>query len=190
MKTETGFRIGPGMASLLMILVTLLMAALAILAMASAQNDSSLSERNVETTQSYYAAAAEMQGVLAVIDQRLIDARTGAAGDIEAYAQSVLAMQSEYRAQAEALALDEESAEEDGLEDGLEDEHKEEFEGEAAGDVLELRIAVPMGQDHLLIAKLNVARALAGPRYTMVSHTVVDNAAWESGQTMDLYPSF
>jgi len=88
-KAGAGFRIGPGMASLLMILVTLLMAALAILAMAGAQTDATLSQRNLDMTRSYYQAAAQVQRELARIDGLLLDARDAAAGDAEAYQQLV-----------------------------------------------------------------------------------------------------
>ena len=96
MKTGSGFRIGPGMASLLMILVTLLMAALAILAMAGAQNDSALSRRNLETTQGYYEAAAQMQRELAEVDRLLYGAREAAAGDAGEYARLVREIQADY----------------------------------------------------------------------------------------------
>ncbi|MCL2811123.1 MAG: hypothetical protein FWD25_04445 [Clostridia bacterium] len=86
---KAGFRIGPGMASLLMILVTLLMAALAILAMAGAQNDATLSQRNLDMTRSYYQAAAQVQHELAQIDGKLLEARETAAGDLAVYEQLV-----------------------------------------------------------------------------------------------------
>jgi len=88
-KAGSGFRIGPGMASLLMILVTLLMAALAILAMAGAQTDATLSQRNLEMTRGYYQAAAQVQRELARIDGLLADARETAAGDAVAYQQLI-----------------------------------------------------------------------------------------------------
>jgi len=161
MKTDrsgAGFRIGPGMPSLLMILVTLLMAALAILAMAGAQTDAALSQRNLETTLGYYQAAAEMQRELAEIDRLLADARTAAAGDAGAYEQLVRDLRSSHLAQV-----------------------TEDDEG------LLLLVAVPMENHNRLEALLRAPPRLTGPRYAMVSHKLTDDAPWELEQDLFVF---
>jgi hypothetical protein len=157
-KAGSGFRIGPGMASLLMILVTLLMAALAILAMAGARSDAALSQRNLDTTQRYYQAAAQLQRALAEIDGRLLEARQAAAGDADAYERQVRAMQADYPA---------------------------EQAGDAGG--LILRAAAPMRDEFYLEALLRVPLRLTGPRFELFSHKPLDQAPWEAEQYLDLY---
>ena len=165
MKTESsgaGFRIGPGMPSLLMMLVTLLMAALAILAMAGAQTDAALSQRNLETAQNYYGAAAQMQRELAEVDRLLLDAREAAAGDAGAYEALVRDLQAGYPADTADTVNDD-------------------------GGLL-LRIAVPMrnGDDNndYLEVLLQAPVQLTGPRYTVRSHRLTDDAPWEAEQDL------
>ena len=160
-KAGSGFRIGPGMASLLMILVTLLMAALAILAMAGAQTDATLSRRNLDTTQGYYEAAAQVQRALAEIDGWLLDARKAAAGDADVYEQRVRAIQAD-----------------------LPVELAEDVDGQV------LRVAVPMREDFYLEALLRVPPQLTGPRFELLSHKPVDKAPWEAEQYLDLFVDF
>ncbi|MCL2544896.1 MAG: hypothetical protein FWE77_03140 [Clostridia bacterium] len=157
-KAGAGFRIGPGMASLLMILVTLLMAALAILAMAGAQTDATLSQRNLDATVGYYQAAAQMQRELAGIDGRLLEARKAAAGDAGAYERLVRAIQADHPAEP----------------------------AEDAGGLI-LWVAVPMRNDFYLEALLRVPLQLAGPRFEMFSHKPVDRAPWEAQTHLNLF---
>lgn len=161
MKTgnaKVGFRIGPGMPSLLMMLVTLLMAALAILAMAGAQADATLSQRNLETTLSYYQAAAQMQRELAEVDRLLLDARTAAADDTEAYKNSIRGLRSDY------------------LSEVAED-----------GEGLLMLVAVPMRDDSYLEAQLRVPFGLTGARYTLLSHKLTDDMPWETEQQLTVF---
>lgn len=173
MKNGTGFQIGPGMASLLMILVALLMAALAILAFAGARADSTLSQRNLEAVQEYYEAAARMQRMLFNADRDLAEARKNAAGDAQAYARRVQEMQSEYQA-SQATGGQEEIA-------------PDEDEGEVNGSALTLRLVVPMRDDHYLEAKLDVTPGLTGRRYALVSHKVVNGAPWDGSRSFELF---
>jgi len=162
MKTEkagAGFRLGPGMASLLLILVTLLMAALAILAMAGAQTDATLSARNLEMTQSYYEAAAQIQQKLADVDRRLYDARMLSMGDLDAYVQRVHGIQAGY------------PTGEDNAESGARI----------------LCVAVPMANECYLEALLRVPLTLTGPRYVLLSHKLADEAPWEAEQGLRLF---
>jgi len=158
MKTAKGFRIGPGMASLMMILVTLLMAALAVMAMASAKNDATLSERNLETTRAYYDAAARIQRELAEIDIRLYEARREAAGDPDAYARLVRGIQADYPG---------------GDDEGL------------RGTVL--RVIAPMNGDSHLEASLLAPFTLTGLRFALLGHKLVNDAPWEAADEWNLF---
>ena len=177
MKTELGVRIGPGMTSLLMILVTLLMASLAILAMAGAKSDGALSRRNLETTQDYYAAAARVQRALFEIDRQLADARAAAAGDADAYLLRVREIPDAYAAGQDKIRS---YVSPQDIVDVYE------AEGSPGGGVT-LRLAAPMRNDRQLEATLEVPRALTGRRYTMTSHKVVDTAPWDEDAPLDLF---
>ena len=155
---SSGFRIGPGMASLLMILVTLLMAALAVLAMTGAKNDAALSARGHESVMRYYEAAAQMQREIADIDLRLFHSRMEAMGDAEAYEEDVLELADEYP----------------------------DFSGDGSEERLRLR--VPMDDDFYLEAVLEVPITVYGLRYRILSHAVVDEAPWEDAMEFDLFP--
>lgn len=76
MKGEhTEYRVGVGASSILMILVALALTALSLLALGSARNTAALTARNVEMTEAYYQAAAELQQRLAAIDQAVLGYR-------------------------------------------------------------------------------------------------------------------
>lgn len=74
-KQQTEYRVGVGASSVLLILVVLAMAALALLAFGSARNTEALTGRNIEMTEAYYEAAAEVQRRLAAIDQAVLEYR-------------------------------------------------------------------------------------------------------------------
>ena len=164
MKAKAGFRIGPGLASLLMIMVTLLIAALAILAMASATSDAALSQRSLETAQRYYRAAAQMQRELSTIDHRLLGARNEAAGSVDEYAQLIRTIKDDY--------LTGNGTDTDG-------------ESESVAQVL--RVMIPMDNDCFIEALLMIPLKLSGPRFAITSHKLVDDAPWETSQEFNLY---
>lgn len=72
------YHIGPGAASLVMIVVILCLTVLGILTWSSARADLRLSQRDVEMVQGYYQADARAQQTLAQVDQVLRDAGTQA----------------------------------------------------------------------------------------------------------------
>jgi hypothetical protein len=69
MKQKAEYRIGVGASSILMILVTLALAALALLSLYAAKNNAALCRRNVEMTESYYIATSLSQSLIAAIDE-------------------------------------------------------------------------------------------------------------------------
>jgi hypothetical protein len=83
------------MASLLMILVALCVAAMAILSLASARSDSALTQRSLESTVAYYEAASKVQHALFAYDEALTLAREAAAGDPDDYAARASAIEPE-----------------------------------------------------------------------------------------------
>ena len=159
MKTFSGLRIGPGMASLLMILVTLLMAALALLAMVGAKNDAALSRRNVDMAKRYYEAAERMQKKMAEVDYLIMNARKAAEGDLDEYARMLADMQ------ADSPPGD---------------------EWEASTGIL-LALTEPMENDFHLESILEAPLALTGSRYVVLSHKVVDDAYWEDAFDLNLF---
>lgn len=74
-KQQTEYRVGVGASSVLLILVVLAMAALALLSFGSARNTEALTNRNIEMTQAFYEASAEVQRRLAAIDQAVLEYR-------------------------------------------------------------------------------------------------------------------
>ena len=71
MRQKAEYRIGVGASSILMILVTLALAALGLLSLYAAKNNAALCKRNLEMTVQYYHAADDTQRILAAIDQSL-----------------------------------------------------------------------------------------------------------------------
>ena len=69
MKQKAEYRIGVGASSILMILVTLALAALALMSLYAAKNNAALCRRNVEMTEAYYRAVSEAQQLIAAIDE-------------------------------------------------------------------------------------------------------------------------
>lgn len=69
MRQKAEYRIGVGASSILMILVTLALAALALLSLYAAKSNAALCKRNVEMTVQYYHAADDTQHILAAIDE-------------------------------------------------------------------------------------------------------------------------
>lgn len=72
------YRVGPGAASLLLIVVVLCLAVLGILTWTSARADLRLSQRDWEMVCSYYYADAGAQEMLSRVDEALARARLGA----------------------------------------------------------------------------------------------------------------
>ena len=69
MKPKAEYRIGVGASSILMILVTLALAALGLLTLYAAKNNAALCARNVSLTVQYYHAADQTQRMIAAIDE-------------------------------------------------------------------------------------------------------------------------
>ncbi len=89
-KGEQNYRIGPGAASLLMIVVVLSLTVLGILALIGARNDHKLSLRNQEMVSAYYDASSQAQEALLRLDAVLFNARKNSA-DEGTYLEEVLA---------------------------------------------------------------------------------------------------
>ncbi len=153
-------RVGPGLASLIMILVVICLAALSVLALVSAQADEALTLRHQVATEAYYAAAAQMQREIAAVDQVLLAAREAAAGDASAYAQTLA-----------GLALS------GAVETML---------TTPQGGV-EIWLAIAYGDQHALRATLAVPADITGPRYTIRAHTVSNEAQWQPNDTYDVF---
>ncbi len=69
MKKSFGeYRIGIGASSVLMILVVIALAALSLLSLGNARGSSTLSDRNLSMTLSYYQATAKAQQMLGAMD--------------------------------------------------------------------------------------------------------------------------
>lgn len=81
MKRE--FRVGPGAASLILIVVVLGMTVLGVLALASSLADLRLSRRSAELTSGYYVALSEGETRLAALYDALDEARRDARSDEE-----------------------------------------------------------------------------------------------------------
>ena len=74
MRHKTEYRVGIGASSLLMIFVTLALAALGLLSLYAAKNNAALCRRSVDMTVAFYEAAADVQRSLAAIDEsRTVD---------------------------------------------------------------------------------------------------------------------
>lgn len=69
MKQRPEYRVGMGASSIMMILVTLALAALSLLSFYVARSNAALSQRNRDMVVSYYNAAAEVQRTLAELDE-------------------------------------------------------------------------------------------------------------------------
>lgn len=89
MRQRVEYRVGPGMTSLLMVLMVLCLATLAILAYASMRVDSTLTEKSVATTVAYYQAEETAQSGLYQLDRMLSEKRAEAQGDADAYIEGV-----------------------------------------------------------------------------------------------------
>ena len=180
MKDSVDYRIGPGMTSLLMIFFVLCMAALAILTLQSVQVESALNKRTADTTGAYYEATVQLERQLADIDAKLASARADAAGDPEAYAASVAALQA---------ALPQTHA--------TGDEQTVAYAPSLPADALPLSFAVPVGGEEAnesiesieseIQVILHVAKAFAGPRYTVARRMLVNIAPWDAEQDVGLY---
>ncbi len=157
-RNDGEHRVGPGMASMIMILVALCMATLAMLAYASARSDEQLSQRSGAATEAYYAADAAMQRAIFALDTELCTAREQLVGEPEAYAQRVLAIQ--------GGAVRSVEEEEDGI---------------------RIELAVPIAEEKYLTATLLAASRLEGPRYRVRSYRTVDEAPWEIDDDLPLY---
>lgn len=78
---KRNFFIGPGAASLLLVVVVVSMSVLGLLAMMSARSDARLAERSVTYTQAQYGAMAESERSLAALDAVLLRCGRDAADD-------------------------------------------------------------------------------------------------------------
>jgi len=77
--------LGPGAASLILIVVVLSLAMLAMLMQISSRNDLSLASRSAEMTARVYDLNAEAERKLAFLDEVLLECREEAGGDMQAY---------------------------------------------------------------------------------------------------------
>ena len=174
MKDSVDYRIGPGMTSLLMIFFVLCMAALAILTLQSVQVESVLNKRTATTTGAYYEAALHVERQLADIDAKLVEARTTAAGDPDAYADDVAALQAALPA---TFASDDDQG--GGLPPSL------------PAETLPLSFAVLVSGEETAESEiqviLHVPKALTGPRYTVARRMLVNIAPWDAEQDVGLY---
>jgi len=177
LKESVDYRIGPGMTSLLMIFFLLCMAALAILTLQSVQVESALNKRTADTTGAYYEATVQLERQLADIDAKLASARADAAGDPEAYAASVAALQA---------ALPQTHA--------TGDEQTVAYAPSLPADALPLSFAVPIGGKETtesieseIQVIIHVAKAFAGSRYTVARRMLVNIAPWDAEQDVGLY---
>ena len=75
MQNKNSYRIGPGAASLLLIVMVLCLTVLGILGLSSARSDFRLAQRNESMTQGYYEADAHTQRALAELDSVIVRAR-------------------------------------------------------------------------------------------------------------------
>ena len=172
MKDSVDYRIGPGMTSLLMIFFVLCMAALAILTLQSVQVESVLNARTADATGAYYEAAVQVERQLADIDAKLAEARTAAAGDVDAYAAGIAALQDTLPPTHEPygyISID--------------------FSPDVAADTLSLSFAVLIGEGERseIQVILHVPKALTGPRYTVARRMLVNIAPWDAGQDVGFY---
>ena len=88
MQGKNSYRIGPGAASLLLIVLVLCLTVLGILALSSARSDYRLAQRNESMIQGYYKADAQTQRALADLDAVIVEARA-LATDSQAYMQAI-----------------------------------------------------------------------------------------------------
>lgn len=77
--------LGPGAASLILIVVVLSLAMLAMLMQISSRNDLSLASRSAEMTARVYDLNADAERKLAFLDEVLLECREEAGSDIQAY---------------------------------------------------------------------------------------------------------
>ena len=80
--------LGPGAASLILIVVILSLSVLGILALMNARNDSQLSRRSISVVEAGYALGAEAERSLAALDAAAADCAAVASGD-EDYAEAL-----------------------------------------------------------------------------------------------------
>lgn len=92
MNERKEFNIGPGAASLMLIVVVLSMSVLGMLAMMNARSDNRLSMRSAEVTEQVYALSAQAERTLAQIDGALADCAAQAADDAEYLALAAAAL--------------------------------------------------------------------------------------------------
>ena len=172
MKDGVDYRIGPGMASLLMVFFVLCMAALAILTLQSVQVESVLNRRTAQATGAFYEAAVQVERQLADIDAELARARAAAAGDADAYAAGVAALQATLPPTHDpygSIPI--------GFSPGL------------AADALSLSFAVLIGEgkESEIQVILHVPKSLTGPRYALVRRMLVNIAPWDAEQDIGVY---
>lgn len=87
---QRNYRIGPGAASLLLVVVVVSMSVLGLLALISARNDYKLTQRSAEFTVAEYTASAQAERTLAELDGILAESRKNALNDDE-YLRAVAA---------------------------------------------------------------------------------------------------
>ena len=103
------YRIGPGAASLLLVVVVVSMSVLGLLALINARGDQKLTERGVQFAQAEYEASAQAEGRLAELDGVLAQCAQRAMND-EAYMRLVLeALPDGMRLEGNAVAWEQES---------------------------------------------------------------------------------
>lgn len=75
------FRIGPGAASLMLIVVTLSMSVLGMLSLMNARSDVNLGERSIAVAQQVYELSNEAQRTMSELDALLVSCAKGATGE-------------------------------------------------------------------------------------------------------------
>lgn len=80
---QRNYRIGPGAASLLLVVVIVSMSVLGLLALISARNDYKLTQRAAEFTVAEYTASAQAERTLALLDGILLSSREDTQDDEE-----------------------------------------------------------------------------------------------------------
>lgn len=71
--SENRARIGIGVPSVVLVLLTLSLTVLAVLTLSAGQSDFKLTKRSVESAESYYAAVSESEKALAALDGALVE---------------------------------------------------------------------------------------------------------------------
>lgn len=157
MRQRLEYRIGPGMTSLLMVFMVLCLATLAILAYAGTRADSTLTQRNVESSTAYYAASARAQQALYDLDAELQELRIQADGDAAGYAAKV----------RQAFGLKED-------------------ETDSTADI-PLEVIERMDDQRILRVALRIPVQLTGARYILAGYQAVNDSAWDADQSIGYY---